>query len=84
MSMMSTARRYKCDECGTVGEWGEGWQWFGSLIMWDMQPELLIHICSNSCALKMQGKLDAGTVKQPKAIPRGPKGLKIKGERVGY
>lgn len=84
MSLMSTAARYKCDECGVVSEWVEGWQWFGSIFMLDMRPDLLIHVCSNSCALKMQGKLDAGIVKQPEVLPKGPNDLKIKGRRVGY
>ena len=80
---MPTEKRYKCDQCGTIGEWGDGWAWFGSLLLSEEAPSLIIHTCSDLCAEKMQARMDRGEVKQPIAKLRGYT-VKIKGQRVGY
>lgn len=39
---------YKCDICGKVGNWTDGWQWFGSYKDWE-DGEILLYTCSSKC-----------------------------------
>lgn len=79
-----TVNTYKCDACGKVEPWGDGWRWLGSWIMWDVHPELLIHVCSKKCQTAMQKKMGAGEVQQPVVKARAPNTFKVVGKRVGY
>ena len=39
---------YKCDICGTAGEWLDSWQWFGTYIDQENR-ELILYTCSDKC-----------------------------------
>lgn len=80
---MPIEKRFKCDQCGAVGEWGDGWRWFGSIALSEEAPSLIIHTCSDLCTEKMEARLERGEVKQPTAKLRGYQ-CKIIGQRVGY
>lgn len=80
---MPTEQRYKCDQCGTVGAWGPGWSWYGSIALSEAMPSAIIHNCSDLCAEKMQARMDRGEVKQPIAKPRGHDYV-VRGAKVGY
>lgn len=80
---MPTAHQYKCDQCGTVGDWGDGWSWFGSIALSEEAPSLIIHTCSDLCTEKMSARMERNEVKQPVAKLHGYK-CKIIGERKGY
>ena len=80
---MPTEKKYKCDQCGIVGEWADGWAWFGSIALAEAMPSAIIHTCSDLCAEKMQARMDRNEVKQPIARPYGYD-YKVRGEKVGY
>ena len=80
---MPTAQRFRCDQCGIVGEWSDSWSWFGSIALSEEAPSLIIHTCSTDCTKAMKVKMDAGIVQQPIAKLRGYN-CKIVGKRVGY
>ena len=83
MARMPTEHRFKCDQCGTIGPWGDTWAWFGSILLSEEAPQHIIHVCSKRCATVMKANIDAGNVKQPIAKARGYH-CKIVGERKGY
>jgi hypothetical protein len=80
---MPTPQRFKCDQCGTIGEWSDSWAWFGSIALAEEAPQHIIHVCSPRCAATMKANMDAGNVKQPVAKPRGYY-CKVVGARKGY
>lgn len=80
---MPLAHRFKCDQCGSVGEWGDDWHWFGSFALSEEAPSLIIHTCTDLCTEKMEARIERGEVKQPVAKLCGY-ACKIIGARIGY
>lgn len=43
-------RSYCCGQCFQVGEWGEGWMWYGSWKAFEDNPKSIEIYCSEECA----------------------------------
>lgn len=43
-------RTHKCTVCGHVGEWGDAWSWYGSVVELENRPNMRVpKFCTEEC-----------------------------------
>jgi hypothetical protein len=75
--------KYKCDICGKVDFWQEGWGWYGSVLHEETCPDDLPTACSDECMAILGQKIKSGEFVLPDIRARGYR-IDIKGQRTGY
>lgn len=76
--------KYKCNVCGKVDYWGDGWVSFGSLLMGDCCPEDIPNACADECEREMLRKFKSGEMALPVIDDTNPYALRVIKERQGY
>jgi len=74
---------YKCDGCGKIGPWEDGWMWYGSVLHEETCPQDVPVACSEKCYGIVMEKIAFKEFVLPKLKNRGYYSDKIS-ERIGY
>lgn len=78
------ARRvYRCDVCGTEGAWGESWSAYSSILLDEICPELVPHICSAPCQAIATAKIERHEWQLP-VLSKHPYSPRVKRGPIGY
>lgn len=74
---------WKCDICGKVDFWGEGWSQYSSLLIDETCPQDALTTCSDACKDDAELRLNTGQIRLPVLKINGYN-VKIKKPRKGY
>jgi hypothetical protein len=49
MRVVPAGRIHRCDICGRIAAWDDGWRWYGSLLDAEDGDAGVLFICSDAC-----------------------------------
>jgi len=79
-----TRAKYKCDICGTINFWQEGWSAYSSMNHHDFCPNDVPHACSDKCGEELLIKIKKRDFVLPVLAIRGSGDMCVKTPRRGY
>jgi len=80
-------RLWKCDQCGAVAPWADGWCVFASLLDEEfLHPDELATVCGDDCRAAFDARIKAGEVVVPHVKMTNARAgiIKREGKRRGY
>ncbi|HSH24946.1 MAG TPA: hypothetical protein VLA13_05350 [Massilibacterium sp.] len=83
--MKRTVTIYTCDICGRSSEWDKNWSRYSSILMDEVCPDLVPHVCSDRCRDELDAKIESGEIKLP--VLRKPHGAihsRVVEDKVGH
>ncbi len=75
--------KYKCDICGKIDFWGDGWSRYSSGALDDCCPDEAPTTCSDECYIELMARIKKKTIQLPK-LRATPGYFVISKNRVGY
>lgn len=75
--------KYKCDICGKIDYWDEGWSSYGTLALQETCPEDIPNACSDECYEQVEKNIETGKFKLP-VLKDDTYYFTVVKERVGY
>ncbi|MBL4761511.1 MAG: hypothetical protein JKY93_02290 [Gammaproteobacteria bacterium] len=76
--------KYKCDICGKVDFWSDGWPGYGSINLEETCPWDIPTACSDKCGEEMMLKIKTNEFILPTLSSVSPYGCDVKTPRKGY